>query len=169
MQADTISPIHLCMTYFTRRQLRSQLLFQIVLSGKMYLSKTFLYSDQDGFVLLLATVRQTCLNPLCCFIRLQKLFALGFWCLKLCEHALTVMHSLILYSWEKYKWTFSLSVSDKSLVRHCKYKTLNQIKNQIKALLFCHSTASCSNILQFVPFFVVIFAQHFNKMNCCRS
>lgn len=53
---------------------------------------------------------------------------------------------------KKYKWTFNLSVSDESLMIHRKHKTLNQIKNWIKALLFCHSTASCSNIHPFVPF-----------------
>lgn len=57
-----------------------------------------------------------------------------------------------LFMQKKYKWTFNLSVSDESLIIHRKHKTLNQIKNWIKALLFCHSTASCSNIHPFVPF-----------------
>lgn len=57
-----------------------------------------------------------------------------------------------LFMQKKYKWTFNLSVSDESLMIHRKHKTLNQIKNWIKALLFCHSTASCSNIHPFVPF-----------------
>lgn len=57
-----------------------------------------------------------------------------------------------LFMQKKYKWTFNLSVSDESLIIHRKHKTLNQIKNWIKALLFFHSTASCSNIHPFVPF-----------------
>lgn len=122
------------------------LYFQLKCILAIYSSKVTLSA------LLLATVRQTCLNPLCCFISLQKLFALAFWCLKLCEHALTVMPSLILYSWKKYKWTFSLSVSDESLIIHCKYKTLNQIKNRIKALLFVNPLPAAQTSIHFFLF-----------------